>query len=89
MAVKFRYGWQHSPVYIEKYIEILEKIAVMKKKYIQTDIAFLMPPKMRTKSRYLNIFEMSKWLYKTLKYCEINKAFIKEYLDELKQLGVM
>jgi len=57
----------------EKYIEILEKIAVMKKKYIQTDIAFLMPPKMRTKSRYLNIFEMSKWLYKTLKYCEINK----------------
>lgn len=57
----------------ESYVRILEKIAVMKKKYIQTDIAFLMPPKMRTKSRYLNIFEISKWLYKTLKYCEINK----------------
>lgn len=57
----------------DKYIELLERIAVMKKNYVQTEIAFLMPPKPRTKSRYLNIFEISKWLYKTLKYYEINK----------------
>jgi hypothetical protein len=57
----------------DKYIKILERIAVMKKNYVQTDIAFLMPPKLRTKSRYLNIFEISKWLYKTLKYYERSK----------------
>jgi len=67
MILKKRYNTN------EKYIQILEKIAEMKKNYIQTDIAFLMPPKIRTKSRYLNIFEISKWLYKTLKYCEINE----------------
>ena len=70
----------------EKYIELLEKIAVMKKNYIQTDIAFLMPPKMRTKSRYLNIIEISKWLYKTLKYYEINKNKNNRICEKFKWL---
>ena len=53
-----------------------------------------MPPKLRTKSRYLNIFEISKWLYKTLKYYEMNKEneicqkieWLNDYKDFILEL---
>lgn len=78
----------------ETYIEIIDKIAIMKKNCIQTELAYLAPPRPRTKSRYLNICEISKWLYKTLNYYELNKnneifakiAWLLEYKDFIMEL---
>lgn len=79
----------------DNYVKLLELISGLKTKYVQTDLAFLMPPKLRNKSRYINMFEVSRWLLNTLKYYENNKEndickkleWIYEYKDFIHELN--
>lgn len=83
------------------YIRLTKKMAGVRSKYLQTDCAHLIPPKLRTKSRYLNINDISKWCLNTLKYYKKNKdvekekqikickkiSWIIEYKDFIKELS--
>jgi hypothetical protein len=67
----------------EIYIYLTNKMIEMRVKYLQTEIAYLIPPKQRGKSRYLNINEISKWCEKMIRYYESNKHIKKEICDKI------
>jgi len=56
----------------EVYISLTKKMAEMRLKYLQTELAFLIPPKQRSQSKYLNVNDISRWCQKTLLYYEKN-----------------
>ncbi|MCK4795736.1 MAG: hypothetical protein KAJ14_10715 [Candidatus Omnitrophica bacterium] len=62
----------------EIYISLTKKITEIRLKYLQTEFAFLLPPIQRSKSKYLNINDISAWCLNTLCYYEINKDIAKE-----------
>ena len=81
----------------DSFKRLTNKMSEIRTKYLQTDIAFLIPPKQRTKSRYLNISDISNWCVNTLRYYERNKeieieickkiAWITEYKDFITELS--
>jgi len=81
----------------ELYISLTKKMADIRLKYLQTELAFLLPPKQRSKSKYLNINDISKWCLNTLHYYEKNKdieveacrklSWIIEYKDFILELS--
>jgi hypothetical protein len=56
----------------------------MRVKYLQTKIAYLIPPKQRSKSRYLNINEIAKWCSKVLNYYDKNKDARNEICKKIE-----
>ena len=92
-------AWIISKLYKknEIYISLSKKMVDMRIKYLQTEFTFLIPPKLRTKSRYLNINNISKWCLNTLNYYEKNKdieiklckkiSWINEYKEFILELS--
>lgn len=71
----------------EIYISLTTKMTEMRVKYLQTEIAYLIPPRQRGKSRYLNINDISKWCIKMLKYYECYKDIKKEICDKISWIN--
>ena len=79
------------------YISLTKKMAEMRLKYLQTELSFLIPPKQRSQSKYLNINDISRWCLKTLLYYKKNKdkevkkceqlSWILEYKDFILSLS--
>jgi hypothetical protein len=67
----------------ETYISLTRKMARVRSKYLQTCAAHLIPPKLRTKSRYLNINDISKWCINVFNYYEKNKEIKNEMEIEI------
>ena len=67
----------------EIYINLTKRMAEMRLKCLQTEHAFLTPPKQRSQSKYLNIDAISKWCLNTLCYVEKNKDKEVEKCEKL------
>lgn len=67
----------------ELYISLTKKMAETRLKSLQTELAFLIPPKQRSQSKYLNINDISRWCLKTLLYHEKNKDIEVEKCEKL------
>jgi hypothetical protein len=79
-----------------RFIEFKNKMSVMRSKFIQTDLAVVVPPKGRKKSEYQSYGKMVVWaemalnlvagtLKSTNKIKELNKLFEPETLDKIKE----
>jgi hypothetical protein len=66
------------------YISLTKRMTEMRVKYLQTKIAYLIPPKQRSKSRYLNINEIAKWCSKVLNYYDKNKDARNEICKKIE-----
>ena len=66
------------------YISLTKRMTEMRVKYLQTKIAYLIPPKQRSKSRYLNVNEIAKWCWKVLSYYDKNKDIKNEICKKLE-----
>jgi len=64
------------------YLKIVEEMTKLRKKYFHSKISHLIPPAIRTKSRFLNIDIISEWLKNTLRYVELKKENY-DYFDWL------
>jgi hypothetical protein len=69
-----------------EYVELIKKMSDMRNKYSQTNIAYIIPPKQRTKSRYQNIKIISDWCMKSLKYLDTSKEANDEIYEKLEWL---
>jgi len=67
----------------ENYKSLTGKMSEMRVKYLQTEIAFLIPPKKREKARFMNINKISKWCLKILNYCESIKYIKNEIFEKI------
>jgi len=68
-----------------KYQELIKRMAEMRNKYAQTNIAHLIPPKQRTKSRYQNISTICNWGVNIL--CFKDKIDISENIDTYEKIN--
>lgn len=66
------------------FLEIIDNMTKMRNKYFHSKIAHLIPPLIRTKSRYLNIDVISDWCKNSLEYVE-SKDENFEYLEWLSK----
>jgi len=80
----------------EGFISLTKEMSVQRKKYYQTRFAYLSPPSLRKKSRYLNIGSLSDWAVKALNYLHqknrnnrvINKLnYLKKYSKLILELN--
>ena len=63
-----------------QFIEIVKIMSTKRVKHQQTDQAYLIPPSLRGKSRFLNIDSISSWLIKIINFLSnISKEEIKMY----------
>jgi len=67
----------------DDFFNLAMKIKKMRKQFAQTKIAFLKPPKLRTKCRYRNIMLLSNWGEKIIKYIKLHK----DNNEVMKKLG--
>jgi hypothetical protein len=49
-----------------KFDQMMKELAITSKQIAQTDIGYLIPPKIREKSRFLNLPNLAKWLEKLI-----------------------
>jgi hypothetical protein len=68
------------------FVEISKNMAKLRHDCVQTKIAYLIPPKQRTKSRYLNINDTSSWCLNTLKYIQKNNDLDKDEYEKFNWL---
>ena len=66
------------------YKEITQKMSEMRIKFSQSEIAYIIPPKQRKKSRYQNIKIISDWCLKALNLMENNQEKTEKINDNLK-----
>ena len=66
------------------YKEITQQMSEMRSKFSQSEIAYIIPPKQRTKSRYQNIKIISDWCIKALNLMENDQEKSKKITDSLK-----
>lgn len=64
--------------------EVTQKMSEMRSKFAQTEIAHLIPPKQRKKSRYQNLKIISDWCLKALNLMESNQEKTKKVTDNLE-----
>jgi len=70
----------------EQYKSFCLKMSELRKKFIQSDIAHIMPPKQRKKSFYQNIKSISDWAMKSLRFLESESESSQEYVKEKENL---
>jgi len=66
------------------YMEITQKMSEMRIKFSQSEIAHIIPPNQRKKSRYQNIKIISDWCMKALNLMESNQEKCEKIKDNLK-----
>ncbi len=66
------------------YKEITLKITEMRRKLFQSEIAYIIPPRQRTKSRYQNIKIISNWCLRAVNFMENGQVKSEKIEDNLK-----
>lgn len=70
----------------EKYKSFCLKMSVLRTKFLQTDMAHIIPPQQRKKSFYQNIKSISDWAMKSLKFLDSETQKSKTYMRERENL---
>ncbi len=68
----------------ELFINLMKKMVMLKKKWVLSKYAHLMPPKQRTKARFQNIFPLIDWMEKLKSNWDILDPAIQKELAFLK-----
>jgi hypothetical protein len=67
-----------------KFLRMMEKLAIASKSITQTKIGYLQPPRLREKSRFLNLPKLATWLGKTLEIFH-SKILKREEKKQIKK----
>ena len=70
-----------------RFLEMLEKLSFTSKQITQTEIGYLLPPKLREKSRFLNLPNLANWLGKILDIQKSDTLTSKERRQIKKYFG--
>ncbi len=70
----------------EQYKSFCLKMSDLRSKFLQSDIAHIIPTKQRSKSFYQNIKSISDWAIKSLRFVEGNSSTSEKYKKEIENL---
>ena len=68
----------------DQYMKLMKTMGMLKKKWVVSKYAHLMPPKQRTKARFQNSFPLIDWIEKLEKHWNILDPHIQKELSFLK-----
>ena len=69
-----------------RYLIFRDWVSMIRQKWCMTSFISILPPKMRVKSRFMNLFRITEWAYKTLTESIESTAWQKELQTEYGEL---